>query len=284
LSVTSNAQRFSASSTKEEAMDRRSFIAASGAGLVTVADRAEAQSGKPSGKPIVLVHGAWHGGWCFKRLAPLLEQAGHPVTAPTLTGLGERRHLMSRAVVLDTHIADVVQHVENEELTDIVLVGHSYGGFAVTGAIEQIGPRVAHLILLDAFHPRNGESVLDYAGEPRRSELLAAAAKDPNWNIPAPPGVAFGVTDKAQAEWLARRLSPQPFGPYAQPIRIASGVAGLPRRSYISCDSPALPVLDSTRQRLQADATWTYVALDAPHDVMVTDPRLLADTLLRLIA
>jgi pimeloyl-ACP methyl ester carboxylesterase len=264
-------------------MHRRSFLAGSSLGAAAMTVEVRAQGIAPGRKAIVLVHGAWHGGWCWGRVKPLLEQAGHPVSALTLTGLGERRHLISRSVVLDTHIQDVVQHIENEELSDIVLVGHSYGGFVVTGAVELLGRRVAHLILVDGFFPKNGESVLDYAGERRRAEL-AAAAKDTAWNIPAPPASFFGVTKESQGSWVERHLSAQPFGVYAQPLRVEKGVANIDRRSYLSCDAPALPVLDTTRERIKSDPSWRYVGLTAPHDVMVTHPHLLVDAVLRLVA
>lgn len=263
-------------------MNRRTLVV--GGGLVALAGDAAAQPAPARRAPIVLVHGAWHGGWCWSRLKPRLAAAGHAVSSPTLTGLGERRHLMSRSVVLDTHIQDVVQHIENEELNDVVLVGHSYGGFVVTGAVELLGTRVSHLILLDAFFPLDGETVNTYAGEQSTIERNAKAVADPNWNIPPLTAADFGVTDKADAAWLDGRMSAQPFGTYAQPIRLTKGVGHLARRSYISCDDPGMVFFEGTRNRIKADPSWSYVGLKAPHDAMVTHPQLLADTLLRLVA
>jgi pimeloyl-ACP methyl ester carboxylesterase len=263
-------------------MNRRDVVVGGGLG-VAVASEASAQP-RPARPPIVLVHGAWHGGWCWRRVAPRLEAAGHTVTCPTLTGLGERRHLMSRSVSLTTHIEDVVQHIESEELMDVVLVAHSYGGFVASGAVEHLGPRLSHLVLLDAFHPLNGETVNAYAGEAASAERAEQAARDPLWNIAPLPAAAFGVTDAADAAWIERRLSPQPVGTYTEPIRIERGTRHLARRTYLSCDDPALPVLDDTRARIRADASWRYVGLPVPHDAMVTHPELLSTSLLNLIA
>lgn len=264
-------------------MNRRNMVVG-GLGLTTLAGDATAQPSAPRRAPIVLVHGAWHGGWCWSRVKPRLAAAGHPVSSPTLTGLGERRHLISRSVVLDTHIQDVVQHIENEELNDVVLVGHSYGGFVVTGAVELLGARVSHLILLDAFFPLDGETVNTYAGEQATIERNAKAVLDPNWNIPPLGAAAFGVTDKADAAWVDGRTSAQPFGTYAQPIRLPKGVGHLARRSYISCDDPGVAFFEATRNRIKADPSWHFAGLKAPHDAMVTHPQLLSDTLLQLIA
>jgi pimeloyl-ACP methyl ester carboxylesterase len=264
-------------------MDRRTFLAAGGAGVAAMNGGNIAQAQTARGR-IVLVHGSWHGGWCWSPLKPLLEAAGYIVTAPTLTGVGERRHLIARSVNLDTHIQDVVQHIENEEIGNAILVGHSYGGFVVTGATEILRERIAQLVLLDAFFPRDGERLLDYAPPDRRQEMIDAAARDQSWNIPPLPVAAFGVSDPALAAWVGRRLCPHPVGTYLQPIREQGAVMQLARRSYISCDAPALPVLDGTRQRVKGDPAWQYVGLQAPHDVMVSHPTLLADTLLGLIA
>lgn len=248
---------------------------------MNVAWSGQAQAPK---RRIVLIHGAWHGGWCWSLVKPLLEAAGYAVTSPSLTGLGERRHLISRSVDLTTHIRDVVQHVDDQEMTDVILVGHSYGGFVATGAVEILRQRVAHLVLLDAFFPDDGERILDYAPEPRRVEVAEAAARDQAWNIAPPDPSAFGVIDAGQVAWVKRHLGPHPVGSYLQPIAVAGATARIARRSYISCDEPAMPVLHGTRQRLKADSTWRYVSVPGPHDIMITHPTLLADTLLGLLA
>ena len=133
-----------------------------------------AQIGTP--KVFVLVHGAWHGGWCWRRVSDILQKQGHKVFTPTMTGLGERSHLMSKDVVLDTHIADIVNVIKWEDLAGICLVAHSYGGWPVSGAIEQIGDRVASVVYLDAFVPDDGQKSLDAASEFSRKGTLEAIA------------------------------------------------------------------------------------------------------------
>jgi pimeloyl-ACP methyl ester carboxylesterase len=134
-----------------------------------------AQIGMP--KVFVLVHGAWHGGWCWRRVSDSLQKQGHKVFTPTMTGLGERSHLMSKDVVLDTHIADIVNVINWEDLGGICLVAHSYGGWPVSAAIEEIGDRVASIVFLDAFVPEDGQKGLDLASEFSRKGMLEAIAK-----------------------------------------------------------------------------------------------------------
>src|SRR5262245_14863398 len=110
----------------------------------------------------VLVHGAWHGGWCWQRVSPLLRARGHEVFAPTLTGLGERSHLLTREIGLETHVADVVNAIRWEDLTDVVLCGHSYGGMVISGAADRMADRVRSLVYLDAFVPADGQSIFDF--------------------------------------------------------------------------------------------------------------------------
>jgi len=265
-------------------MERRDVLRVSTAVALAGAAVAAASAALARAKPVtfVLVHGAWHGGWCWARLKPFLEAAGHRVTTPTLTGLGERRHLISRAVTLDTHIQDVIGHIEAEELSDVVLVGHSYGGFVVCGAADRRPTAIAQLVVLDGFVPKDGEAVLDYA--PTAAAYRENAAKSESWNIPPLPASAFGVSDPADADWVNRRLSPQPVGTYLQKLTLVGGIGSIAKLAYVACSAPALAVLDETKQRIRADRRWRYVDLAEGHDVMVTVPQRLSGTLLDLLA
>ena len=229
----------------------------------------------------VLVHGAWHGGWCWRPLMQRLQAAGHRVTAPTLTGLGERAHLISAGVDLDTHIRDVVAHIEAEELSNVVLVGHSYGGFVIRGAAARVPGAISHMIYLDAFVPDNGETVADYAGD-RAASMRELAVRTPAAGLPPLPPAAFGISDPALAAWVARRMTPQPVNTYLQPLAIGKD-EGTYKRSYVACLEPKLDVFDTTRARIKAAAGWRYLALAEGHDVMVSSPDLLARTLLALV-
>ena len=125
----------------------------------------------------MLIHGAWHGGWCWRRVADRLEAKGHKVFAPSLTGLADRSHLLSMNVNLDTHITDIVNLFKWEDIKDVCLVAHSYGGWPCSGALEQIGDRVSSIVWVDAFLPKDGERGFDFANEFSRKALQEALAK-----------------------------------------------------------------------------------------------------------
>ena len=164
--------------TNDPSLTRRAVLASAGAGASVAAlsgAPALAQTGQP--KTFVLVHGAWHGGWCWRRVADLLEKQGHKVFTPTLTGVGERSHLMNKDINLDTHITDIVNVIKWENLNDICLVVHSYGGWPGSGALEQIGDRVSAIVWLDAFKPENGQRVVDFASEFSRRGLEESVAR-----------------------------------------------------------------------------------------------------------
>lgn len=236
--------------------------------------------GSTAQRTFVLVHGAWHGGWCWRPLAMLLQAQGHRVTTPTLTGLGERAHLASAGINLDTHIADVVAHIRGEELREITLVGHSYGGFVVRGVADRIPDAISDVIYLDAFVPDNGEAVLDYAGD-RAAAIRDLASHDPSAGLPPLSPASFGISDPTQSAWVSRRMTPQPVNTYVQPLVIAKGEHSH-RRSYIACMNPKLEVFDATRARIKAAHGWRYLELPEGHDVMVTAPEPLARMLLSL--
>ena len=150
----------------------------------------------------VLVHGAWHGGWCWQRVADRLRGGGHAVFTPTLTGLGERSHLLRHGIDLKTHVTDVVNVMKWEGLSDVVLCGHSYGGFGISGVAEQIAPAIRSIVFLDAFVPRNGESVLDLTG-PAVQEGVRNALQRGDIAIPPRAAEAFGVNE-ADSAWMDR--------------------------------------------------------------------------------
>ena len=140
---------------------RQLVVAAAAVPLGAMSERVEALTSNDA--TFVLVHGAWHGGWCWSRVAPLLRGAGYPVFAPTLTGLGERLHLLTPQVDLDTHVRDITSLLDYEDLHNVILVGHSYGGMVISGVAETAGTRLAQLVYLDAFLPENGKALKDYS-------------------------------------------------------------------------------------------------------------------------
>jgi pimeloyl-ACP methyl ester carboxylesterase len=223
----------------------------------------------------VLVHGAWHGGWCWKKVAPLLRAAGHDVYAPTLTGLGERSHLLSRDVGLDTHIADIRAVLEYEDLHNVILVGHSYAGMVITGVADKSAGRIGRLVYVDAFLPENGKAVSDYGRRfPPTTET--------SWHDPAPVGPqAWGVTDEADVAWMKARLSDMPRKCLLQPIQLGNEAARAIKGTFILCTKPSSFAESGERAKQRG---YDYRELmSGGHDVMITQPKALVDALLDLV-
>jgi pimeloyl-ACP methyl ester carboxylesterase len=233
----------------------------------------------------VLVHGGWHGGWCWRRVVPLLRAAGHEVATPTLTGLGERAHLASPAIDLTTHVEDIAGVLGHEDLRDVVLVGHSYAGAVITCAADRIGERLRHLVHLDAFIPREGESVLDLLPAERRAgfEHLARTEGE-GWRIPLEWRSAlhgWGVSEEDDLRWMVPRMTPQPLRPMQEPIVTGRAAARLPR-TFIHCRfKPAGDTFAPAAAQARREG-WRVRELDVGHDAMVTAPREVADLLLEL--
>ncbi len=233
-----------------------------------------------SQKTFVLVHGAWHGGWCWRRVADLLERRGHTVFTPTLTGLGERSHLLSGTVNLDTHIADVVNLITWEDLRGVCLVGHSYGGWPISGAAEHVLDRIASIVFLDAFIPNDGEQPIDLTTEQIRAGMLLAIQKG-EVSRAAPTAALFHVNEKDQA-WVDSKLTPQPIGVYVQPIRLTGAREKLAKKTYIRAPVYAQPSFDKAYAAKQADPSWRTYEVPCGHDVMVDMPERLAEILLEV--
>ena len=187
------------------ALTRRATLAAVAAGFGAAAFGSSAKA-QAAPRTFVLVHGSWHGGWCWRRVSDRLEKLGHKVFAPTLTGLGERSHLLDEKVNLTTHITDVVNVIKWERLTNVVLCGHSYAGYPVSGALEQIGSAVSSIVYLDFFLPDNGDSILE-KGNPRVAEAIRAAVEKKQLSLPPLPASFFQVNeaDRAWSTACARR-------------------------------------------------------------------------------
>jgi pimeloyl-ACP methyl ester carboxylesterase len=232
----------------------------------------------------VLVHGGWHGGWCWERVAPMLRVAGHQVYAPTLAGLGEHAHLLNPRIDLETHARDVVDVLTGEDLTGVILVGHSYGGMVIAGVAEQAPNRLARLVFLDAFVPEDEQALFDLLRPERRdSYQQGAQAQGDGWRVPPPPPQALGVTDEEQARWLADQLTPQPLRTFEQPVRLTNPAAAALPRTYVHCTAgPLVPSFAPFAARLRVAPGWRYHELATGHDAMLTAPEELADVLLKL--
>ncbi|GAA4502490.1 alpha/beta fold hydrolase [Actinoallomurus oryzae] len=221
----------------------------------------------------VLVHGAWHGAWCWRDVAEALRAAGHRVHLPTLTGLGERVHLYSPEIGLRTHVDDIVNLLRYEDLRDVVLVGHSYAGLVVREAADREPDRVARLVLLDAWAGRDGESLHDLAPQ-RFLDWLDSVTTD--GTIPVTPTAMVGVTAPDQVARLERLLTPQPRRTFADPTRLTGAVEAIACRAVLCTPSGPMPF-----PRIAEEFGWATTVLDVGHDAMVTAPEELANILLK---
>jgi pimeloyl-ACP methyl ester carboxylesterase len=237
---------------------------------------------------IVLVHGAFHGGWCWRDVAERLRARGHRVTTPTLSGLGERVHLLSDRIDLGTCVADIEQHIRFEDLDDIVLVGHSFAGAVITGMADRIGERnggrIGRLIYLDAVMLRPGETAMSQVPEPVAAERLRLARESPGGlTMPPPPASAFGVFDPGQAAWVESRLTPHPIKTYLSALQLRGPVGnGLPA-DYIVCTDPVYQGLAGAHARA-GQIGWPIHDLRAGHDAMVTAPAATAELIAAIAA
>jgi pimeloyl-ACP methyl ester carboxylesterase len=221
----------------------------------------------------VLVHGAWHGGWCWRRVERLLRAQGHEVYAPTLTGLGERAHLMSRQIDLETHIADVLGVLHTEDLHDIVLCGHSYGGMVITGVADREPQRIAALVYLDAFVPDNGECTLDLLPPDRREQFdRDVRERGFGWLVPAIPAAVYKVNEADQA-WVDAQCTPHPLACFAQRLLLTGAHETITRRLYIRGAFYTPSAFAPVAERLRRDPRWRVVDLPGGHDLMLDTPK-----------
>jgi pimeloyl-ACP methyl ester carboxylesterase len=253
------------------AMAALSAVAASGA------IEAQAQTAQ---KTFVLVHGTWHGGWCWRRVADALEKKGHKVFAPSLTGVGDRSHLLTKDVNLTTHANDVANLIKWEDLKDVVLVGHSSAGFVITQAAEQIGPSVASIVYLDAFVPQPGDSLISLANPGPRKALEEAVAKGELVAKPV-PAAAFKVNEKDRA-WVDAKCTPHPLAAVTEKIAAAGAREKIARKTYIRATGFESPVFDQTLAKMKTSPGWKTYEVPSGHDVMVDMPDRLVEIVLEV--
>ena len=241
-----------------------------------------ASTASPRKRPavFVLVHGAWHGGWCWRRVADRLARAGHRVFAPTLTGLGERSHLADPRIDLGVHIQDVVNVLKWEGLSDVVLVGHSYGGMVITGVAEAAAPgAIGAMVYLDAFVPDDGMSLLDYtSGEGREGGPMVVEGETTGFVSPIPADAfAVNVADRA---WVDAQCTPQPYRTLTQKLKLTGARERIGRKHYILATGYAGLAFQTFAARVKHDPAWRYHEIACGHDVMLDAPEKLAGILL----
>ena len=231
----------------------------------------------------VLVHGSWHGGWCWKRLTPLLRAAGHEVYAPTLAGLGERSHTLSQGIDLETHVMDVVNLMQFEDLKEVILVGHSMGGMVIVGAADASPDRVRHLVYLDAVTPGDGQSLFDCLPEYRDLFRQIAKSVGDGWLVKYPADYGtFGVSDENDVKWLTQRLTSHPLACYEQGVRFRNPSALALPKTFIYCNGNKKVGVKEYWVCLPDSfpAGWGMYEIKTAHDAMITAPQELAKVLI----
>jgi pimeloyl-ACP methyl ester carboxylesterase len=224
----------------------------------------------------VLVHGAWHGAWCWRRLARLLSRNGHDVFTPTLTGLAERSHLRTADTGLDTHILDVVNEMKWQELNDVILVGHSYAGFVISGVAETMEKSIASFVMLDAFFPESGQAMIDLVAPAVREGFLAA---ERNGAVTVPPRTAamFNVNEKDRA-WVDAQCTPQPIKCGLQKLTLTGARERIAGHAYIRATGYSNQPFDLALEKARARG-WNCHEVACGHDVMLDAPERLAEIL-----
>jgi len=230
----------------------------------------------------VLVHGAMHGGWCWRRVLPHLR--GHAVYTPTLTGMGERAHLLTPTVDLSLHVRDILGVLSCEDLDDVILVGHSYAGMVVSAVAEKAAPRLRHLVYLDAFPPHDGEAAFDLE-PPGTAEAFQKLAQEQGdcWRLPPSESLLdrWGVRNEADRCWVLGKLTSFPLRCFQQPVMLPANAAATQPRTYIECVDPINEGMRPSHERVRAEC-WRLRTLASGHDAMIIAPAELARLLLEI--
>jgi len=223
----------------------------------------------------VLVHGAWHGAWCWRRVARLLLRTGHEVFAPTLTGLGERSHLRTPDTGLDTHILDVVNEMKWQDLNDVVLVGHSYAGLVISGVAKTMEKSIASFVLLDGFFPESGQALADLS--PPTRDAASAAQRNGETAIPPRSAATFKVNDKDRA-WVDAQCTPQPIRCALQKLTLTGARERIAKKIYIRATGYPSQPFDRALEKARTKG-WRSYEVACGHDVMLDAPERLAEIL-----
>jgi pimeloyl-ACP methyl ester carboxylesterase len=231
---------------------------------------------------VVLAHGAWSAAWAWKKMRPLFRAAGHDFFSPTYTGLGERAHLARPEIDLSTHVQDVQAVLEVEDLTDVTLLGHSYGGMVATGVADRAAGRIARVVYLDAFAPKDGQSLFDLLGPKGEAHMRAGATKDGDgWKLPLNPMPPD--TSPEDSAWAVPKRRPQPIKTFEDKIKLTSGK--FPPRHYIYAKKAGPgDVFRQFAERAKSEAGWKYWEIDASHNPHITCPDVLMKLLIQIMA
>jgi len=232
-------------------------------------------------RTFLVCHGAWGGGWSWKKMHPLMQAAGHRLVTPTYTGLGEREHLAVPSIDLETHIQDILNVIRYDDLRDVALLGHSYGGMVSTGVADRARDRVAQLIYLDAFVPRDGQSLLDL-NEPARQRMREAAKSGDGWRVPPNPTPPDTLPD--DVEWLSARRVDMPLKCFEMKLKLSNGEPTLPRSYIYATRITPADTFAPFATRARSELGWRYFEIDASHSPSVTAPDALMAILQEIVA
>ena len=229
----------------------------------------------------VLVHGAWGGSWCWKEIRRALQARGHEVYTPTLTGVGERSHLLSQHVDLNTHISDVVNLIRWEDLSEVVLCGHSYGGCVVTGAADRVADRISALVYVDAFVPDNGQSLHDtLPADQRDAQVKGALTRGDGWKVPPIPAEIFNVNLRDR-DWVNQQRTPQSLATFQQPLQLTGAIERIKNITYILATGWEHSPFPQFYEKAKAKG-WKTLTIDCGHDVMLDKREELLQILLSI--
>jgi pimeloyl-ACP methyl ester carboxylesterase len=234
------------------------------------------------GATFLVCHGAWSAGWAWKKMHPLMAAAGHRLVTPTYTGLGERAHLANPSIDLETHIEDILNVIHYENLRDIVLVGHSYGGMVATGVADRARDRVTQLIYIDAFAPADGESLLDLLPGSERQRMRELTKAGDGWRVP--PNPTPPDTPPADLEWLNERRVDMPLKCFEMKLKLHGGSLTLPRSYIYATRASPVDAFGPFVKRARSEAGWRYHEIDASHSPNVTAPEALMSLLQKIAA
>jgi pimeloyl-ACP methyl ester carboxylesterase len=233
------------------------------------------------GATFLVCHGAWSAGWAWKKMHPLMAASGHRLVTPTYTGLGERAHLANPSIDLETHIQDILNVFRYEDLHDVVLIGHSYGGMVATGVADRARDRITQLIYLDAFVPDDGQSLLDL-NEPARERMQDLAKAGDGWRVP--PNPTPPDTPPADLEWLTERRVDMPIKCFETKLKLRGGELTLPRSYIYATRITPADTFGPFAERAKCEPGWRYHEIDASHSPNVTAPEALMRVLEKIVA
>jgi pimeloyl-ACP methyl ester carboxylesterase len=239
----------------------------------------------PTPHTYVFVHGFWHGAWCWRRVIERLQAQGHRTHALSYTGMGDRAHLLHESITIDTFVDDIAGVIESEELEEVILVAHSFGGIPATGVAARLPQLLRHLVYLDAALVESGQAAFNLY-PPAEAQARRDAARDSGGlAVPAPAGLppAWGLAPGSpDYDWVMRRLTPHPLGSGTTPLHYSGPIGNGVPTTYIECTAPVNPLSAWARARAQAMPGWNYVRLAAPHEAMLTHPAEVTRILLNL--